>query len=178
MGAMRRISKAAVGLAILASLTGATAADAARKPTWIANATPAWSSSLSGFQASFFWHKRTLGIESPNWVTMVCTSADGSANRTDVGGFGLHLEKRRRPAPTHYGRKWINGSYSSDASGDVSVVKLPPGLPASTRVAVTFTLAKRSHSLKGKLKAVVEWADAASSSPYSRCVGNFKILPR
>src|SRR3954454_8146532 len=100
--AMRRIATcAAVVACLIAANTVASGATKPKKATWRANATPAWSKTLTGYQVSFYRHKKTLGVETPNWITLRCEPSDGSA-RTLVGGFGAHFNSKGRPIATRY----------------------------------------------------------------------------
>jgi hypothetical protein len=172
---MRRIATGASFACLLGLLGGADGLAAVQKATWKANATPAWSRTLTGFQASFFRHKRSLGIETPDWISLVC--ADTSGSKTAVGRFGAHFESKGHPIAARYGigkSKSLKGTY--DTARDVSVVRVPPALPPPSRVRAAFNLTPRQGSVAGKVTFTVSWADPAA--PYKDCSGTFRIQPR
>jgi hypothetical protein len=176
----------ATGAAAFACLIGGSAAAeslaAVGKATWKANATPAWSKTLTGYQVSFFRHKKTLGIETPNWVTLVCTPTDGGGT-TPVGRFGAHFESKRHRIATQYGigkSKALKGVYDTarfERDRDLSVLRIPPGVPAPSAFRGSFYLRPKQGSVKGSFTLSVSWA-GVPDAPYKSCKGTFKIQPR
>jgi hypothetical protein len=173
---------AAVSLVLCGAVEGGSAL-AASGATWKVNATPNWSRSLTGFQVSFFRHRRKLGLETPNWITLRCSAADGSPGRTVVGGFGAHFESRGHPLPARFGlgkANAIKGVYDT-AKGTggraVSVLDMPPDVPAPSVVQSSLKLTPRRKSVSGTLSFSVSWT-ATTGSPYRQCGGTFKVRPR
>jgi hypothetical protein len=178
--AMRRIATCAGVAACLFGAGGvATGATKPQKPTWSANATPAWSKTLTGYQVSFYRHKKTLGIESPNWITLRCMPSDGSA-QTLVGRFGTHFHSKGHPIVTRYNInkvKALKGTYDTrHGEHDVSVLAIPKTLPPPSAVRTHFYLTPRQGSVKGHIDYQLWWSDP--SAPYKTCSGTFKIQPR
>jgi hypothetical protein len=151
-------------------------------PTWITNANPSWSHKLASFQASLYQHQHGLAVETPNWVALRCTPANGHGHPRLLGGFGLHFHKANRHMPVHHGggpAHSLSGSYDTRHVGHkgVSVVHLPHGLPAPSRVRVSVHLTPHGHLVSGKLSMELTWRPP-SGSPYKRCEGVFTLKPR
>src|SRR4051812_41498824 len=177
---MRRIALCAgVVACLIAASTVAIGATKPKKATWRANATPAWSKTLTGYQVSFFRHKKTLGVETPNWITLRCEPSDGSA-RTLVGGFGAHFNSKGRPIATRYNigkAKALKGTYDTrHAEHDLSVLAVPNTLPPASAVRTHFYLTPRQGSVKGHITYGLTWSDP--HAPYTACSGDFKVQPR
>src|SRR4051794_3134501 len=112
--------------------------------SWKANAVPAWSSRVGGFQVAFARRGHGLGIVTPDWVSLRCASPKGRGRRHLIGGFGLHLSKRPAARARYRGRK-IRGGYATRRRADVLRTRYP-GVPTASRVRVAFRLVRSSVS--------------------------------
>jgi hypothetical protein len=105
---------------------------------------------LSGFQLTLYRHRHTLGIETPNWITLKCKSTGGG--ETLIGGFGAHFETKQRPLAARYGigrTKAITAEYDTahGHGSDLSVVRVPPNLPPPSALRITTRLTPHRRSL-------------------------------